>query len=71
MLDKWEKYLTWSPNTMRTFETDNALYHGYNPDAYAMVSNPDLSVWHEIEDLTMITDLRSQGYYADNFLHAV
>ena len=71
MLDTWEKYLTWSPNTMRTFETNNALYHGYNPDAYAMVSNPDLSVWQEIEDLTSITDLRSLDYFMEDFLRSI
>ena len=71
MLDTWEKYLTWSPNTMRTFETNNALYHGYNPDAYAMASNPDLSVWQEIEDLTSITDLRSLDYFVEDFLRSI
>lgn len=56
---------------MRTFETNNALYHGYNPDAYAMVSNPDLSVWQEIEDLTSITDLRSLDYFVEDFLRSI
>ena len=54
---------------MRKFETNNALYHGYNPDAYSMVSNPNLSVWQEIEDLP-IANLRSIECFPEDFTFA-
>ncbi len=66
MLRLWEKYLSWSPNTMRTFEVRNAEFYGYTADACTMVSDPELSVWKEVESLAQPVDLCSVDFFRED-----
>jgi len=51
VLDRWERYLTESPEVAHAHELANAEHFRYNDDAMAMIGDRRLEVWRIIDQM--------------------
>ena len=62
ILQRWEEYLTKTPEEMLKYELENARQHHYSKDAMDMIEDQDLYVWQLIGEMSDSIDFDSILY---------